>query len=265
MSANQRKREFEGQVAWVVGASGAIGKAVCMALIEEGAQVVASSRSADPALQAELTREGAPPVMAVPMDITRRESVDAAATRIADEVGRIDMLVNTTSISIFGDFLTLGDEEWLTVYQSKVFGYVRTMRAVVPHMLRQGGGRIVNMSGRGGHQPTLPVHLAGMTANASVNLMTKGLANMYGSQGIRINVVAPGPVESPRYRAALQRTSEQAAASQTGVSDFNTAPVSGRRVQPHEVADVTLFLLSSRSKSLTGTVLQADGGSTASL
>lgn len=259
-------REFDDQVAWVVGASGEIGAAICRALSHAGAQVVASSRGADATLAARLSVVGAPATRPVPVDITRRDSVDGAAGRIMVECGRIDMLVNTTSVSLFGDFLELGDDEWLTVYQSKVFGYVRTMRAVIPHMLAQGGGRIVNMSGRGGHQPTLPLHLAGMSGNAAVNLMSKSLANSYGASGIRVNVVAPGPVDSPRYRKALERTANLPAhASHSGVSAFNTAPVSGRLVQAEEVAEITAFLLSARSGCLTGTLLQADGGSTAGL
>ena len=256
--------EFAGQVAWVVGASGDIGKAICKALCQQGAHVVASSRSAGPSLEAEFAAAGCSHVSTVPVDVTRRESVDTGCQRIINQHGRIDMLVNTTSVSIFGPFEELSDEQWLTVYQSKVLAYVRTIRAVAPHMVKQGGGRIVNMSGRGGHQPTLPVHLAGMTASAAVNLMTKGLANMYGAQGIRINAIAPGPVESARYRTAVQ--SQQQAKGAGAVSGgFNTPPVSGKLIQPEEVADVTLFLLSSRSSSMTGTLLQADGGSTASL
>jgi NAD(P)-dependent dehydrogenase (short-subunit alcohol dehydrogenase family) len=133
-------------------------------------------------------------------------------------------------------------------------------------MLRHKFGRIVNVSGRGGHQPTLPVHLPGMSANASVNLMTKGLANMYGASGIRINAVAPGPVESPRYDKIVSTNAAlgNAASHPTG-SAFNTAPTLNAKARPEEIADVVLFLLSERSRLMTGTVLQADGGSTASL
>lgn len=260
--------EFQGRVAWVVGASGTIGRSIAAALASEGATVVLSSRS-QPALDAlagEIAKGRAGAAKAIPLDVTRRESVDAAAAAIAAEFGRIDLLVNTTSVSKFGDFLALSDEDWLEVYQSKFFAYLRTIRAVVPHMVRHKYGRIVNVSGRGGHQPTLPVHLPGMSANASVNLMTKGLANMYGASGIRVNAVAPGPVESPRYDkiVSTNATLGDSASHPTG-SAFNTAPTLNAKAQPEEIADVVLFLLSERSRLMTGTVLQADGGSTASL
>ena len=260
--------EFHGKVAWVVGASGTIGRSIAAALAAEGATVVLSSRSqsALDALAGEIAKTRVGGAKAVAVDVTRRESVDAAAAAIASEFGRIDLLVNTTSISKFGDFLALSDEDWLEVYQSKFFAYLRTIRAVVPHMARHEYGRIVNVSGRGGHQPTLPVHLPGMSANASVNLMTKGLANMYGASGIRINAVAPGPVESPRYDKILSMNEMLGgSASHPTASAFNTAPTLNAKAKPEEITDVILFLLSERSRLMTGTVLQADGGSTASL
>lgn len=260
--------EFAGRVAWVSGASGAIGTAICDALAREGATLALSSRSqpALEALAADLRARHGAVVHALAADVGSREAVDAAAARIGEACGRIDLLVNTTSRSIFGDFLALGDDAWLEVYQGKFFGYLRTIRAAVPWMLRQGGGAIVNVSGRGGHQPTQPVHLPGMTANAAVNLLTKGLANLYGAQGIRVNAVAPGPVESPRYDAILATNRRLEEDGNTATrSAFDTAPVVGAKAHPREIADVVLFLLSARSRQVTGTVLQADGGSTASL
>ena len=261
-------RDLQGRVAWVCGASGAIGKAVATALAREGATVVVSSRSgaALEALASGLRQAHGGAARALAVDVTSREQVDAAAQRIAQEFGRIDMLVNSTALSLFGDFLVLSDEDWLAVYQGKFFAYLRTIRAALPHMIRQHDGRIVNISGRGGHQPTMPVHLPGMSANAAVNLLTKGLANMYGNQGIRVNAVAPGPVASPRYDSILQVNRQlQDAASHATKSEFNTAPTLNSQAQPEEIADVVLFLLSDRSRLMTGTILQADGGSTASL
>lgn len=256
------------KVAWLTGANGAIGRAIAAALAHEGAVVVLSSRSQGPleALAAELRSAHGCTAKALACDVTRREQVDAAAGTIAGEFGRIDLLVNSTSVSLFGDFLALEDEAWLTVYQSKLFGYLRTMRAAIPHMARQRYGRIVNVSGRGGHQPTLPVHLPGMSANAAVNLVTKGLANMYAASGIRVNAVAPGPVASERYDTIVEANRRIGdSGSHPTASAFNTAPVLGAKAQPEEIADVVLFLLSERSRLMTGTILQADGGSTASL
>ena len=163
--------ELRGRVAWIVGASGTIGRAVAEALAREEATIVLSSRSQTSldSMAASLEDKYACGAKAISVDIGSRHGVDAAAEAITREFGRIDLLVNTTSISRFGDFIALSDQDWLDVYQSKFFAYLRTIRAAIPHMLRQEFGRIVNVSGRGGHQPTLPVHLPGMSANASVN------------------------------------------------------------------------------------------------
>lgn len=182
------------------------------------------------------------------------------------------MLVNTTSLSIFGDFLDLGDDDWLRVYQGKLFAYLRTIRAVLPTMIAQTSGRIVNLSGRGGHQPSMPVHLPGMTANAAVNLLTKGLANRYGSSGVRINAVAPGPVDSLRYEDMLKAhqalSAEASTVAMAAVRKIDGTSDSARPnglSSPDAIAEVVMFLLSDRSRLMNGTVLQADSGTTASL
>lgn len=261
-------QDLNGKIAWLVGASGAIGKAVAGALVREGATVVLSSRTPASleAIALDLEKSSGSTVTALPLDATDQGQVETAAREIHQKFGRIDLLINTTSLSKFGDFLQLTDEDWLAVYQNKLFVYLRTIRAVLPYMIKQEYGRIVNVSGRGGHQPTLPVHLPGMSANAAINLLTKGLANMYGRSGIRVNAVAPGPVVSPRYDAILS-TNESLGneASHPAIGTFNTAPVINERATPDEIADVVVFLLSDRSRVMTGTILQADGGSTASL
>jgi NAD(P)-dependent dehydrogenase (short-subunit alcohol dehydrogenase family) len=259
---------LQGKVAWLVGASGTIGRSVAGALARDGAHVVLSSRTQSTleTLAADLAQSTGATTRALPVDLTEREQVDAAARKIHDEFHRIDLLINSTSLSRFGDFLELGDDDWIAVYQNKLFSYLRTIRAVLPYMLDQRDGRIVNISGRGGHQPTLPIHLPGMSANAAVNLLTKGLANRYKADGIRINAVAPGPVVSPRYDAMLsvnERVGKSATHPTAGAP--GTTSTAGNQAHPDEIADIVLFLLSDRSRLMTGTVLQADGGSTASL
>lgn len=257
-----------GKVAWVVGASGAIGQAVAALLAREGCTVVLSSRSADTlaTLAGQLRGTTGADVLEVPMNIRERADIEAATARIMAQYGRIDLLVNTTTVPRFGDFLALPDEAWQEVYETKFFGYLKVMRAVLPHMAQAGYGRIVNVSGRGGHQPVQPVHLPGMTANAAVNLMTKGLANMYGPQGVRINAVAPGPVRSQRYDAILAASKALGeSGSHANASAFNTQPLSGQYATPEEIADSVAYLLSDAATLLNGIILQTDGGSTASL
>lgn len=253
--------QFSGRVAWVTGAAGTLGVAISQALGSEGASLVLSGRNAE-ALKLEAEKlKGlvGRPIVVEPLDISRQEQVTGAATRISDRFGRLDILVNCTALPIFGDFLELTDSDWELVIQAKFLGYVRTMRAALPIMMKQSFGRIINVTGRGGRQPT-PAHLPGSSVNAAVNLLTKGLSNVYGRNNIRINAVAPGPIESPRLdRIAASNESVQANRQTTTGTPLN------RLGTAQDVANAVIFLASDQSAYTTGTVLQVDGGGTAAL
>jgi len=172
--------------------------------------------------------------------------------------------VNCTALPIFGAFLELDDADWEQVLQVKYLGYVRTLRAALPAMVQQNFGRIVNVSGRGGRQPT-PAHLPGSSVNAAVNLLTKGLADIYGKHNIRINAVAPGPIDTPRYTAIANENAALARQGQSGPrSAAATTPVP-RLGTPRDVADAVAFLVSERSGYTTGSILAVDGGGTATV
>ncbi|HLE42773.1 MAG TPA: SDR family oxidoreductase [Methylomirabilota bacterium] len=254
--------KLDGKVAWITGAGGAIGRAIAVALAAQGVQTVLTSRG-EAALRA--TAEavakagGRSPVLRT-ADVTRADQVDGTADAIVRDLGRIDILVNSTTAPVFGDFLALTDEAWEAAIQTKWLGYVRTLRAVLPHMLRQRDGRIVNVSGGGGRTPT-PTHLPGGGVNAAVNHLTKGLAGIYARHNIRINAVAPGPIESERL-ARIARVQAESAEPRTVPI---TATPMGRAGEPREVADAVVYLVSDRSTFVTGIVLPVDGGRTPSL
>lgn len=253
---------LDGQVAWICGASGAIGAETARVLAAAGAQLVLSSRNAASleALSKQIAATGAPAPLVLPLDVSTRGPVDEAVARIGRERGRVDILVNSVALSTFGNFLELSDDDWLTVLQAKQLGYMRTMRAVLPLMIAQGGGRIVNVSGRGGHQPTAFSHFPGSSANAAVNLLTKGVALLYAAKGVRANAVAPGPVASERYDR-LATANAAVANAPAGVG----APATARKAEPRDIADIIAFLVSDASRHLNGVVMQADGGGTAAL
>ena len=256
-----------GRIAWVTGAGGALGAAIAATLAAEGCVVTLSGRNRE-ALEktaALINKTGSPPASVVVVDLSRRDSVDAAVAEILKKHGRIDILVNSVALSTFGSVLDLKDEDWEAVMQAKFLGYMRTQRAVLPAMIKQNFGRIVNISGRGGRQPT-PAHLPGCSANAAVHVLTKGLADIYGKHNIRINSVAPGPIESPRF-SKIAATTETVAA-QGSVSPragaIDTTPM-GRKGTAQEIADAVAFLVSERSGYITGTIQAVDGGGTVSI
>lgn len=244
-----RAEEFHGRVAWVVGATGGLGRAIAAALAQAGARVALSGRDPDALAALAASLGGSAAHLSVAADVRQAPSVDAAAARIEHEAGAIDCLVNASTLPLFGDPLALDDETWLAVLDTKQLGYVRTMRAALPGMLRRGRGAIVNLSGRGGRQPN-PVHLPGCSANAAVNLLTKGFADRYGPQGIRVNAVAPGPIATPRLESLKA----------AGAGAFMRAGAEGR---PEDVANAAVFLLSDAARFINGTVLAVDGGSLA--
>ncbi len=248
--------ELNGRTAWVVGAGGTLGQQISKDLAASGATVFVSSRD-EKKLQAMADGTALRPLA---VDITSRKSVDAAAARIAEQTGRIDILVNTTSLSLFGDFLTLDDDVWLNVLQTKQLGYVRTVRAALPHMIRQKKGVVVNITGKGGRMPR-DVHLPGCSANAALNLLTKGLAMTYGKDGVRFVAVSPGVIDSPRLAAIRQSTNQRnqfdQAASEKAISGSNYL---GRLGTAQEVSNAVLFAVSDRAGFTTGTVIEVDGG-----
>lgn len=238
--------DFKGRTAWVVGASGALGEAIARALADRGATVVLSGRRAD-ALD---TVAASLPVglgLARTADASSDDSVRDTAAGILAELGRIDFLVNSTTVPTFGEFQELTDADWLRVINAKQLAYVRTQRAVLPHMVERRFGRIVNISGRGGRHPSR-VHLPGGAANAAVEHLTKGLAKIHASHNIRVNAVSPGPIRSPRM-AAMRNAGVPGAAG----------PVLGTGL-PEDVAAAVLFLLSEQARFITGTVLKVEGG-----
>lgn len=253
--------EFSGRTVWVVGASGGLGSVIAKAFLDAGAQVVLSGRSAEKLKGIASAHAQKTNAVALPLDITDSAAVNAGAARIVDRFGAIDVLVNSTSVSTFGDFLKLDDAAWRAVYEAKLFAYARTMRAAIPHMLRQQRGAIVNISGNGGRYPHFPSHIAGSSGNAAVDLMTKAVSDLYVDQGLRANCVAPGAIRSPRLDSisGADEAFKKAANGKVAADVFEKQRRTGA---PGDIAQATLFLASDRAKHINGIVLTVDGGAT---
>ena len=242
--------ELTDKVAWVTGATGAIGREIALGFAREGAKVAVSARSEDAlaALVGEIDAGGGTAMAAV-LDVTNPDAVKAAAAAVISEMGRIDVLATTVAVPAFGPFLEINGDVFRQALEVKYLGYINCFQAVLPHMAERASGAIVAITGTGGKQP-INIHLPGGSVNAALNLLLKGLANEYGPKNIRVNAASPGPIMSERQQQMID----------AGMGNPAKGVPLGRLGEAAEVADAVLFLASERAAYITGQVLSLDGG-----
>jgi NAD(P)-dependent dehydrogenase (short-subunit alcohol dehydrogenase family) len=252
-----------GKRAIVTGGSRGIGLAIARTLAVEGADVVLVARNAEPLELAAkaLAEETGRRVLAVPADTGDDASVRALVDRAVRELGGVDILVNAAAAPWGAgkpsDLESTTDDVLRGELEIKVLGYLRTARAVAPHFIEQGWGRIINISGLGAR---LANSITQTVRNVSVSALTKNLADELGPKGVNVTVVHPGLT---RTEALVERLAAQSEAEGVSVDELegNLATNSIRRViDASEVADVVAFLASPRSVAITGDAVAAGGG-----
>jgi 3-oxoacyl-[acyl-carrier protein] reductase len=252
------------KTAVVTGGSKGIGRAAARSLAAEGARVLIAAREASTLAGAarEIEAETGRGVETVSVDLSTLEGVRALSAEALRRLGRIDILVNNAGAIKGGDFLTTPDEEWLRGWSLKLLGYIRMARETLPHMQRQGSGRIINVVGAAARNPAA-TYMMGGTANAALINFTKALADLAAKDGILVTGVSPGPVKTERWETLLR---QQADAAGQDVFTFEKARSAelplGRIALPEEVGDLICFLASARATFLTGITITVDGGIT---
>ncbi|MYS85459.1 SDR family oxidoreductase [Embleya scabrispora] len=251
------------KTALVTGASRGIGLAIVSALVDEGVRVLAAARTITP----ELVATGA---RTMSVDLARPDGPIRLAERAAAEFGGLDILVNNVGggdavgNDQTGGFLSFTDEHWLTSFELNFLAAVRTTRATLPALI-EAHGAIVNISSIGARAP----HGGPMpytTAKAALTAFGKALAEEFGPRGVRVNTVSPGAVrtaiwEAPdgygaQLAASMGLSHEQLLAALPGA----TGMVTGRFIEPAEVAGTVAYLVSPLAGSVTGTDHLVDGG-----
>src|SRR5215510_1307059 len=253
---------LKGKTALVTGGSKGIGKAVARGLAEEGARVAICARTKAEldAAATVLSKATGSEVFGVAGDLTREADVQRIVEEAVARLGRLDILVNNAGAAPGGLLLDLTEEDWQKALQLKFMGYVRCMKAVIPHMLKQGGGRIVNIVGNDGIKP-IGIELTPSAANAADLDVTVALAEQYGRHNICINAVNPGPVATERWDyliggiAKVRKISVDEAQKRAERS----IPL-GRICTPEEVANVAIFVASERASFMNGALITLDGG-----
>ena len=251
-----------GQVAVVTGAGKGIGLAVTRSLVDEGAQVVAGSRTTD-------SLDGIKGVTAVAVDLTQPDGPASLIGRAVEEHGRCDILVNNVGAVRMRTegFFGTSDEDFAWAMQMNFFIALRASRAALTEMVKNGSGAIVNVASVNAFfQPDAATIDYGAAKAALVNL-TKTLSQEFGPRGIRVNAVSPGPVATDLWlgedgvaATVARNTGVDADTARAtiiaGIGGFAT----GRFSTPEEVATLITFLASDRAGNITGANYIIDGG-----
>ena len=249
------------------GGSKGIGLACAAGFLGEGARVSLVSRDAahlETARRTLLERHpGAEDRIAVfPANL---RDAEAAATAVEDaerQCGPIDILVNCAGAAKRTPPDELTPQHWHEAMDAKYFTYIHLIDPTIKRMAARGRGSILNVVGSGG-KIGKPLHLPGGAANASLMLVSAGLAAAYGPRGIRVNAVNPGTTRTERMQSGLEvEARAQGISFEQALAKASTNLPLGRVAEPEEIADAVLFLCSSRASYISGAIISMDGAVT---
>ncbi|HEY7677300.1 MAG TPA: glucose 1-dehydrogenase [Candidatus Methylomirabilis sp.] len=251
---NTGKRSLDGRVAIVTGGSQGIGLTLSRTLAGAGARVVIANRDAARGERAAAAlRAAGLSAVAVPVDVTKRPSVQALVDAVLQRFRRIDILVNNAGVHVRNETENLTDQEWERLLGVNVTGTFLCCQVVGRHMIRRRRGTIVNLATMGA-AIYLPRGTAYCACKAAVAHFTSALACEWGKFGVRVNAVAPGAVHTAMSEEVWEDPRRRR---------FNAQQTPlGRWGRPEDVAAAILYLVSDQAAYVTGHVLYVDGGRT---
>lgn len=254
--------QLKGKTAVVTGGSEGIGKAIAMTLAREGVDVAICARRKEPleATALEISKATGRKIHAFTADLTKDEDAKAFIENAHKALGRIDIMINNAGSAPGGVIETLTEADWAQAMQLKFMGYVRCLRYALPHMVKQGGGRVVNLIGNDGVKPSY-WEIAPGAANAAGQNLTISLAGQYGRHGVSFCAVNPGPVRTERWAGLVKAMSRDMKISYEDADQL--APKSipmGRIAETEEVANLVVMMASPLMMMANGTMIEIDGG-----
>jgi 2-hydroxycyclohexanecarboxyl-CoA dehydrogenase len=244
------------RVAIITGGGSGIGRSIAMRFAKNGAKILIADRKSQAAEETvRLIKEAGHEAVSTKMDVTRYDQVKEMVRASLDTFGKIDILINNAGWDKLGPFLETTPEFWNAIVSLNLMGTVYCSRAVLDHMIERKCGTIVNMASAAG-RVGFTGEVIYSAAKGGVIAFTKALAKEMGSFGIRLNSVAPGPIETPMLKIGLEKNRYVA----EEMRKLKEQTSLGRYGKPEEVADLVLFLASDESAFITGQVIGIDGG-----
>jgi NAD(P)-dependent dehydrogenase (short-subunit alcohol dehydrogenase family) len=243
---------LEDKIVVVTGAAGTIGREVARQVLEEGALLAATDLPGEAleGLEGLLKATGGK-YLVLAADSADASSFASFLERVTATFGSVDVLVNVAGYWEIVDFLESTSEHWTQMLRANLLTAMTSCQAVLPSMLERKDGTIVNFASTAGEYGSIRPSAAYAAAKGGVIAFTKSLAREVSPEGVRVNSISPGPIDTPMLQAA--------SAEQRAIAASRT--LLGRLGQPIDIARAVLYLASSESSFVTGEVLRVNGGS----
>ncbi|MBX3575063.1 MAG: SDR family oxidoreductase [Mesorhizobium sp.] len=255
MHGTERDGSLENQVAVVTGGGGGIGGAICRRLVRAGAVVAVCDRdeATATATAAAIGRNA----KAYQFDIADRAAVISNVERIGTELGPIDILINNAAFDIYGRFLETDPDRWRLLIDINVMGALNMHHAVLPGMVTKKSGSIINMASDAARVGGFGEAVYSTCKSGLIGL-TKALAREHARDGIRLNVVCPGPTDTPLLTSVVSGHREPEKLRE----NFRRNIPMGRIGVPDDLAGIVAFLAGAEASFITGQVISVSGGLT---
>src|SRR5712671_3821473 len=239
------------RVAIVTGSGQGIGRGVALCLARAGAHVVIAEQAAERiAPMVAAVEDFGVNALGIPTDVSRNEDIQRMVQQTLERFGKIDILVNNAGKAVLKPMVEQSEGDWDRVVDTNLKGVFLCCRYVVPEMIARKHGAIVNIASIAAFHVTVP-HVPYAASKAGVVALTRDLAYEVARFGVRVNAIAPGPIETPMMGTALTPQQKEAYA--------RNIPI-GRLGQPQDIGEAAVFLVSDAASYITGATLPVSGG-----